>query len=151
MRIAAFGCDVTHRPRNISVLIEPKRHCPRLMAGNCVAHQGLTRRRLRKRNAGSPAQFFGERMESGDLYVQAVEAIYACGSGEGLVADALSATSRLLGATGATYEVIDKSAGGLLWCSSAGVPSAASERYSDHFATVNPRIPAVLGQRTGEL
>ena len=89
-------------------------------------------------------------MKNGDFYVQAVEAIYACGSGEGLVADALTATSRLLGAQGATYEVIDKSAGGLLWCSSAGVPSPAAERYSDHFAAFNPRIPS-LGQRTGEL
>src|SRR5579885_3178176 len=90
-------------------------------------------------------------MKSGDLYVQAVEAIYACGSGEGRVADALTATSRLLGSQGATYEVIDKSAGGLLWFCSAGVPSAASERYADHFAALNPRIPPVLGQRTGEL
>lgn len=90
-------------------------------------------------------------MKSGDLYAQALEAIYACGSGEGRVADALTATSRLLGAQGATYEVIDKSAGGLLWFCSAGVPSAASERYSDHFAALNPRIPPVLGQRTGEL
>jgi DNA-binding CsgD family transcriptional regulator/PAS domain-containing protein len=93
----------------------------------------------------------GEAMKCDDLYVQAVEAIYACGSGEGLVADALTATSRLLGAQGATYEVIDKSAGGLLWFSSAGLPSAASARYSDHFAALNPRIPKVLGQRTGEL
>lgn len=90
-------------------------------------------------------------MKCDDLYVQAVEAIYACGSGEGLVADALTATSRLLGAQGATYEVIDKSAGGLLWFSAAGMPSAASARYSDHFAALNPRIPPVLGQRTGEL
>ena len=36
-------------------------------------------------------------MGNGDLYVQAVEAIYACGAGEGKVSDALTATSRLLG------------------------------------------------------
>jgi DNA-binding CsgD family transcriptional regulator/PAS domain-containing protein len=89
-------------------------------------------------------------MATGDLYVQAVESIYACGSGEGLVADALSATSRLLGATGATYEVIDKAAG-LKWFSSAGLPSAAGEQYSDHFAAVNPRVPPVLRQRAGEV
>jgi DNA-binding CsgD family transcriptional regulator/PAS domain-containing protein len=89
-------------------------------------------------------------MATGDLYVQAVESIYACGSGEGLVADALSATSRLLGATGATYEVIDKAAG-LQWFCSAGLPSAAGERYSDHFAAINPRVPPILGQRSGEV
>jgi DNA-binding CsgD family transcriptional regulator/PAS domain-containing protein len=87
-------------------------------------------------------------MASGDLYVQAVEAIYACGSGEGLVADALSATGRLLGATGATYEVIDKSTG-LQWFSSAGIPSAAGKHYSDHFATCNPRVKPMLNQPAG--
>jgi DNA-binding CsgD family transcriptional regulator/PAS domain-containing protein len=89
-------------------------------------------------------------MSADDLYVQAVESIYACGSGEGLVANALSATAHLLGATGATYEVIDKSAG-LQWFSSAGLPSAASERYADHFAANNPRVPYALRQRAGEL
>jgi len=90
-------------------------------------------------------------MGNGDHYVQAVEAIYACGSGEGLVSDALTATSRLLGATGATYEVIDKSAGGLLWFSAAGMPSAAGARYSDHFAALNPRIRPILRQAPGEI
>ncbi len=90
-------------------------------------------------------------MGNGDHYVQTVEAIYACGSGEGLVSDALTATSRLLGATGATYEVIDKSAGGLLWFSAAGMPSAAGARYSDHFAALNPRIRPILRQAPGEI
>jgi DNA-binding CsgD family transcriptional regulator len=90
-------------------------------------------------------------MKNGDIYVQAVEAIYAAGSGDGKVADGLTATSHLLGAQGATYEVIDKSAGGLLWFSSAGVPSAAGQRYSDHFAAINPRIPPILRQRPGEV
>jgi DNA-binding CsgD family transcriptional regulator/PAS domain-containing protein len=47
--------------------------------------------------------------------------------------------------------VIDKSAGGLLWFCSAGVPSAAGERYSDHFAALNPRIPPILRQRASEV
>jgi DNA-binding CsgD family transcriptional regulator/PAS domain-containing protein len=89
-------------------------------------------------------------MASGDLYVQAVESIYACGSGEGLVSDALSATGRLLGATSATYEVIDKTTG-LQWFSSAGIPSAAGKQYSDHFAALNPRVKPVLNQRAGEV
>jgi DNA-binding CsgD family transcriptional regulator len=89
-------------------------------------------------------------MASGDLYVQAVESIYACGSGEGLVSDALSATSRLLGAIGATYEVIDKTTG-LQWFCSAGIPSAAGKQYADHFATSNPRVKPMLNQRAGEV
>jgi DNA-binding CsgD family transcriptional regulator/PAS domain-containing protein len=89
-------------------------------------------------------------MASGDLYVQAVESIYACGTGEGLISDALSVTSRLLGATGATYEVIDKTSG-LKWFCSAGIPAAASKQYSDHFAAENPRIKPTLRQNAGEV
>ena len=47
-------------------------------------------------------------MLTGNLYVQAVEAIYASGLDGELVPEALAATSRLLGARGATLEVIDK-------------------------------------------
>ena len=89
-------------------------------------------------------------MKSGDLYVQAVESIYACGSGETKVADALSAISRILGAQSARYEVIDKSRGGLIWFSSSGAPQPAGARYSDHFAAFDPRISPILGQRNGE-
>lgn len=90
-------------------------------------------------------------MGNGDLYVQAVEAIYACGTGEVKVADALTAISRLMGATGATYEVIDKASGGLLWFTSAGLPHAASARYSDHFAALNPRMSPLLRLKPGEV
>jgi DNA-binding CsgD family transcriptional regulator/PAS domain-containing protein len=90
-------------------------------------------------------------MKSGDLYVQAVDAIYAAGSGEGKVADALTATSRLLGSQAATYEVIDKSAGGLLWFSAAGAPRAAGPRYSDHFAALNPRNQPTPRRRAGDV
>jgi DNA-binding CsgD family transcriptional regulator/PAS domain-containing protein len=90
-------------------------------------------------------------MGNGDLYVQAVEAIYACGTGEVKVADALTAISRLMGATGATYEVIDKASGGLLWFTSAGLPHAAAPRHSDHFAALNPRISPILRLKPGEV
>jgi hypothetical protein len=43
-------------------------------------------------------------MSKADLYVHAVEAIYASGLETGCVLDALAATSRLLGARGATFE-----------------------------------------------
>jgi len=43
-----------------------------------------------------------------DLYVQAIEAIYASGLEGDLIPAALAATSRLLGASGVTLEVIDK-------------------------------------------
>ena len=90
-------------------------------------------------------------MRNGDLYVQAVESIYACGTGEGCVSDALIAASRLVGARGATFELIDKSKGKLIQFHTAGLPSAGGDEYSEHFATLNPRIPPILHQAEGEV
>jgi DNA-binding CsgD family transcriptional regulator len=90
-------------------------------------------------------------MRNGDLYVQAVESIYACGTGEGCVSDALIAASRLLGARGATFELIDRSKGKLVQFHSAGLPSGGGDEYSKHFAALNPRIPPILNQAEGEV
>jgi len=90
-------------------------------------------------------------MTNGDLYVRAVESIYACGTGEGCVSDALIAASRLLGARGATFELIDKSKGKLIQFHSAGLPPAGGDEYSKHFAALNPRIPPILHQAGGEV
>jgi DNA-binding CsgD family transcriptional regulator len=85
------------------------------------------------------------------LYVQAVESIYASGAAAELVPEALEATSRLLGASGATLEVIDKAAQRPVTVHSAGLPAAARSEYFDHFSALNPRIPPVLAQRAGEV
>jgi DNA-binding CsgD family transcriptional regulator len=90
-------------------------------------------------------------MTNGDLYVQAVDSIYACGTGEGCVSDALIAASRLLGARGATFELIDKSKGKLIQFHSAGLPIDGGANYSNHFAALNPRIPPILHQRAGQV
>lgn len=90
-------------------------------------------------------------MTEGDLYVQAVEAIYASGLGDDHVPEALAATSRLLGASGATLEVIDKSAQRPVEVQLAGLPSIAGAKYFDQFAALNPRIPPTLRQRAGEV
>ena len=90
-------------------------------------------------------------MTNGDLYVQAVESIYASGIGEGSVSDALMAASRLLGARGATLEVIDKRAGKLIQFHSAGLPAASSSKYSEHFSALCPRIPPIMRQAAGEV
>ena len=90
-------------------------------------------------------------MTNGDLYVQAVESIYASGIEADRISDALIATSRLLGARGGTLEVIDKATGKLLQFHSAGLPSAGGAEYSKHFAALNPRIPPILHQSPGEV
>lgn len=90
-------------------------------------------------------------MSKGDLYVQAVGAIYASGLDAARLPDALEATSRLLGASGATLEVIDKAAQQPIEFHSVGLPSVAGTEYSDHFAALNPRIPPVFRQQCGEV
>jgi hypothetical protein len=90
-------------------------------------------------------------MSKADLYVQAVEAIYASGLEPDRVSDSLAATSRLLDACGATFEVIDKAAQRPIEFHSAGLPSVATAEYFDHFAALNPRIPPVLRQHCGEV
>jgi DNA-binding CsgD family transcriptional regulator/PAS domain-containing protein len=90
-------------------------------------------------------------MSKADLYVQAVDAIYASGLEPDRVSDSLAATSRLLDACGATFEVIDKAAQRPIEFHSAGLPSVATAEYFDHFAALNPRIPPVLRQHCGEV
>jgi PAS domain-containing protein len=88
---------------------------------------------------------------TGDLYVQAVEAIYASGIESELIPEALAATSRLLGASGATLEVIDKATRRSVEFYSAGLPPIARTQYFEQFAALNPRIPPILSQRPGEV
>jgi DNA-binding CsgD family transcriptional regulator/PAS domain-containing protein len=90
-------------------------------------------------------------MTNGDLYVQAVESIYASGIEAGRISEALTATSRLLGARGATFEVIDKPDSKLLQFHSAGLPDAGRSKYSEHFAAHNPRLAPILRQAAGEV
>jgi DNA-binding CsgD family transcriptional regulator/PAS domain-containing protein len=90
-------------------------------------------------------------MSKADLYVQAVEAIYASGLDSDCVSGALAATSVLLGARGATLEVIDKTTQRPIEFHSAGLPSVAGAQYFDHFAALNPRIPPILRQCSGEV
>jgi hypothetical protein len=88
---------------------------------------------------------------TGDLYVRAVEAIYASGIESELIPEALAATSRLLGASGATLEVIDKATRQPVEFYSAGLPPIARTQYFEQFAALNPRIPPILSQRPGEV
>jgi DNA-binding CsgD family transcriptional regulator/PAS domain-containing protein len=88
-------------------------------------------------------------MSKQDLYVRAVEAIYASGADATLLPEALEATNRALGGLGATLEVIDKTTQRPIEFHSAGLPSPAGAKYFDHFAALCPRIPPVLRQRSG--
>jgi DNA-binding CsgD family transcriptional regulator len=86
-----------------------------------------------------------------DLFVQAVEAIYASGVEEDRLCEALEATGRLFGACGATLEVFDKAAQRHVEFRAAGIPPISCAQYTDHFAALNSRIPRFLRQRAGEV
>ncbi|MDB5516695.1 MAG: hypothetical protein JWQ17_3453 [Tardiphaga sp.] len=86
-----------------------------------------------------------------DHFVRAVEAIYASGVEENRLTEALEASSRLLGACGATLEVYDKSAQKHVEFCAAGLPPIPCAEYLDHFAALNPRIAPILRQRPGEV
>jgi hypothetical protein len=88
---------------------------------------------------------------TGNLYVQAVEAIYASGLDNELVPEALAATGRLLGASGATLEVIDKATLRPVEFYSVGLTPISRAQYFEQFAALNPRIPHVLSQSPGEV
>jgi DNA-binding CsgD family transcriptional regulator/PAS domain-containing protein len=95
--------------------------------------------------------FPGEAMSEHDLFVQAVEAIYVSGVEEDRLPEALEATSRLLGACGATLEVFDKTARRHVEFRAAGLPPIPCAQYVDHFAALNPRIQPILRQSVGEV
>ena len=86
-----------------------------------------------------------------DLFVRAVDAIYASGIEEERLGEALEAASRLFGACGATLEVFDKTAQRHVEFRAAGIPPVSCAQYTEHFAALNSRIPRILRQRAGEV
>ena len=88
-------------------------------------------------------------MPGSDLFLQTIDAVYASGLDAARVPHALEATSRLLGASGAGLEVIDKLAQRPVEFFSVGLPDLARVPYLEQFAALNPRIPFALRQRAG--
>jgi len=72
-------------------------------------------------------------MPGSDLFLQTIDAVYARGLESERMPEALEATSSLLGAVGATLEVIRRT------------------QYIEHFAALNPHIPLTLRQRAGDV
>ena len=85
------------------------------------------------------------------MFLQTIDAVYASGLDVARVPQALEATSRLLGASGAILEVIDKSAQRPVEFYSAGLPDVARVPYIEQFAALNPRIPFALRQPAGAI
>ncbi|GLH78136.1 transcriptional regulator [Bradyrhizobium sp. SSBR45G] len=89
-------------------------------------------------------------MES-EHYAQALDAIYQGLAEPSGITDALESIRTLIGAEGATFEVIDTAARRPLIFHSSGVASAEGDDYLAHFAPRNPRLPVALRQQRGGL
>ena len=90
-------------------------------------------------------------MTESDLFLKTIDAVYAGGFDTERMPEALEATSSLLGAVGATLEVISKPAKRPIGFWSAGLPDVSRAQYIEHFAALNPRIPLTLRQRAGDV
>jgi DNA-binding CsgD family transcriptional regulator/PAS domain-containing protein len=90
-------------------------------------------------------------MSTNDLFVQTVEAIYASGIEESCLPEALAKASRLLGACGATHQILDKKTTQHVDFRAAGIAQVEREEYLGRYAAVSPRLLGILRQRNGEL
>jgi DNA-binding CsgD family transcriptional regulator len=78
-------------------------------------------------------------MPDNGLFLQTIEAVYASGLESDRLPEALDATSRLLGAAGATLEVLDKATQRHRAFYAAGLADVARAPYLEEFAALNPR------------
>lgn len=86
-----------------------------------------------------------------ELYAQALDAIYQGFADPDGITDTLGSIRTLIGAEGATLEVIDTTTSRPLVFHSSGVASAEGDDYLAHFAPRNPRLAVAARQRRGEL
>lgn len=80
-----------------------------------------------------------------------VEAIYAAGLNGELWPGALAAIMRTVGGIAATLEVFDRRPLQLVEFHAHGLPPANETGYLEQFATLNPRIPALINGEAGTL
>lgn len=90
-------------------------------------------------------------MRDSDLFVQTIESVYASGLESERLPQALEATSPLLGAAGACFEVIDKPTQQHQTFCVVGLPTIARDPSLAEFARHNPRMPFALRQSTGHV
>jgi hypothetical protein len=90
-------------------------------------------------------------MPNSDLFLQTIEAVYASALDGERLPEVLESTSRLLGAAGACFEIIDKSTCRQDLFVTVGAPSVARTPYLEEFMALNPRIPFALRQPVGSV
>jgi DNA-binding CsgD family transcriptional regulator len=90
-------------------------------------------------------------MSDHDELLRTIETIYAGGLETESESGALAAASRLLGALGATMEVIDKPARRHTGMWVYGLPTTSKSDYVEQFAAISPRIPFGFRQPAGHV
>lgn len=90
-------------------------------------------------------------MSDHDKLLQTIEAVYAHGLEDESASGALAAASHLLGATGATMEVIDKPARRHTGMWSYGIRPTHKNDYVEEFAAISPRIRFGWRQPAGRI
>ena len=86
-----------------------------------------------------------------DHLLATVEAIYAAGLDAELWPRALCAINNFCGGIAATLERFDRRPQRLIEFHSFGLPPANELSYFDHYSALNPRIPALINGKSGDL
>jgi DNA-binding CsgD family transcriptional regulator/PAS domain-containing protein len=90
-------------------------------------------------------------MATSDSLLTAIEAIYAAGLDEALWPSALAQVMLAVGGIAATLERFERSTASLIEFHSYGLPPANEVAYLDHYSAINPRIPALINGRPGDI
>jgi DNA-binding CsgD family transcriptional regulator/PAS domain-containing protein len=90
-------------------------------------------------------------MPRGNDLLATIEAVHAAGLDAERWPGALEAITHLCGGIAATLEVFDRRAPALIEFHSYGLPPANELAYLDHYAALNPRIPALINGKPGGL
>ncbi len=90
-------------------------------------------------------------MATPDSLLTAIEAIYAAGLDEALWSNALAQVMRAVGGVAATLEVFERSTARLTEFHFHDLPPGNEVAYLDHYFSLNPRIPALIGGKPGNI
>jgi len=90
-------------------------------------------------------------MATQNLLLPAIEAVYAAGLDETLWSNALAQVMRAVGGIAATLEVFERSSARLTEFHYHDLPPGNEVAYLDHYFSLNPRIPALIKGKPGNI
>jgi DNA-binding CsgD family transcriptional regulator len=90
-------------------------------------------------------------MATPDSLLIAIEAVYAAGLDESLWSDALADVMHAVGGVAATLEVFERDTARLTEFHYHDLPPGNEVAYLDHYFSLNPRIPALIKGKPGDI